>query len=148
MTELLGRNGYAAGWCVHYRYRDPTSEETSTCEAGVSYADFNKIDFDHRPCFLDKKTGQSKPNSVPCSHLRLPSPEEIKTYEKRVDAIWAKTMLVRKAIKPWREKNKDKDVVEIIKCPACGGRFHLINHADNNHVHGVCENADCVSWIE
>lgn len=47
----------------------------------------------------------------------------------------------------WRKK-PPRGKQEVIECPACKGRLHLSQAAYNGHVHGRCETADCVSWME
>lgn len=84
MSKRPGDPGYAAGWCIHYRYnRNVKTPAQDTCEAGVRYDKFYGIKFAVRPCFLDDK-GQSKPDALLCEHLRRPTKEEIGLHEKVV----------------------------------------------------------------
>jgi hypothetical protein len=81
MSKRPGDEGYAAGWCIHYRYnRNVNKPEDDTCEAGVRFDQFKGTKHDVRPCFLDDK-GQSKPDALPCEHLRRPTTKEITLHE-------------------------------------------------------------------
>lgn len=145
MAERATPPGYRDGWCIHYRRPAPWGGEDS-CGAGVSYATFNGVPFEKRPCFLEK--GQSKADATACEHLRLPTAEEIAIREEWSKQHWAKMVTVMQGIKPWREANKGRGATEIIACPACKGALHLSIARSNGHVHGHCETPDCVSWME
>ena len=138
--------GYAAGWCIHYR--SPHGGETFTdCEADVPFSKWDGTKFATRPCFLDDK-GQSKPDVVPCEHLRLPTEKEIADHEIWVNGRIGRMATVMLAIRPWRDAHRKQNYREVIECPVCKGRLHLSIAACNGHVHGRCETNDCVSWIE
>lgn len=148
MSKRPGDPGYAAGWCVHYRYNRKLREgEADTCEAGVEYATFANVPFSLRPCFLDD-AGHSRPGSAECAKLRLPTAEEISLHEqwaaKRLDTL----RVVMVGILPWRQAHKGKSASEIVECPACNGRLHLSIERYNGHIHGKCETPGCVSFIE
>lgn len=119
-----------------------------TCEAGVDYSTMDGVKFDQRPCFLDDKTGESKPSALPCEHLRRPTPEEIAAHQGWVAARMDQLGVVMKGIRPWRDAHKGRSATEIVECPACHGRLHLSISAYNGHVHGRCETAGCVQWME
>lgn len=146
MSKIAGDPGYRAGWCIHYRgISDGNGGTVTSCEAGVEYSTFAGA-FHRQPCFLIN--GQSKPDALPCEHLRRPTTKEINLHE-----IWAKARLeklieVIEGIKPWREKHKGRSHAEVIECPACKGRLRLSIAAYNGHVHARCETQDCVSWME
>jgi hypothetical protein len=150
MSKRPGDPGYAAGWCIHYRspsqgYGKP---ELKTCEAGVPYDRFIGAHFGQQPCFLNKKTGESLPDALPCSSLRRPEPEEIAAHQRWLDERWAKQAMVMIGIAGWRKEHKGKSVQEVVECPACHGRLHLSINSRNGHVHGRCETERCVSWME
>lgn len=148
MSKRPGDPGYAAQWCIHYRYnRDKKKPEDDTCEAGVRYDSFPK-GFDKKPCFLHKKTGESLPGAMPCEHLRRPTPDEIAAHEEWLDGRMNRMGIVMTGILPWREAHKGKSAQEVVECPACHGKLHLSIAAYNGHIHGQCETADCVSWME
>lgn len=148
MSKRADDPGYAPGWCIHYRYnRDPKPGE-NTCEAGVDLDKFHGTKFGTRPCFLDSKTGESKPDAAPCEKLRRPTPEEIAEHEKWAERRMGKMGLVMKGILPWRQAHKGQSAQEIVECPACKGKLHLSIAAYNGHIHGRCETINCVSWME
>ena len=148
MSKRPGDEGYAAGWCIHYRYnREAKSPETDTCEAGVRYDQFKQSKFAVRPCFLDDK-GQSKPDALPCEHLRRPTTKEIALHEKWLKTHFRKMAIVMLGIAEWRKSHKGKSASEVVECPICKGRLHLSIATYNDHVHGRCETPDCVSWME
>lgn len=149
MSKRPGDPGYAAGWCIHYRYnRDVKKDQPDTCEAGVDYKRWRGVTHASQPCFLDDKTGESKPNALPCEHLRRPTAEEIALHEEWRKARMNRMAVVMTAITPWRKAHKGKSAHEVVECPICKGRLHLSIAAYNGHIHGRCETADCVSWME
>lgn len=85
---------------------------------------------------------------MPCAHLRRPTPDEIAARKVWQDARMNKLGVVMTGIMPWRKANKGKSVAEVVECPACKGRLHLSISSYNGHVHGRCETAGCVSWME
>lgn len=150
MSKLKGDPGYRAGWCIHYRAPSgfgPGMKGHDDCEAGVRFERWRGVGHDKQPCFLDKK-GQSKPDALPCEHLRRPTPEEIEEHEKWSKARMETMAAVMTAIQPWRKKHKGRSFGEVIECPACNGRLHLSIAAVNGHVHAHCETEGCVSWME
>lgn len=70
--------------------------------------------------------------------------------EKRADGV-QKSMRMMTVVMPvvdeWRKK-LPYGKAEVIKCPECEGRLHLSQSSYNGHVHGKCETAGCVSWME
>lgn len=141
-----GDPGHAGGWCIHYRYNRNSTPETDACEAGVLYSTVRP--FKTQPCFLDAKTGESKPDANHCAMLRRPTPEEIALHEKWLEERLDQMAKVMTGIKPWRDAHKGQSASEVVECPACGGRLHLSIAAYNGHVHGKCETDGCVSWME
>jgi hypothetical protein len=144
MSKRPGDPGYSGTWCIHFR--DQMRNET--CEAGVAYDTFRTggTPFKQQPCFLDK--GVSRPDALPCEHLRRPTPEEIAAHEEWADFRLDKLRRVMTAIQPWRKEHKGQSFREMIECPECKGRLHLSIAAYNGHVHATCETPGCVSWVE
>ena len=56
--------------------------------------------------------------------------------------------IVQVGIADWRKAHKGKSASEVVECPACNGKLHLSISSYNGHVHGKCETAGCVSWME
>lgn len=148
MSKRVDDPGYAAGWCIHYRYnRRSKSTDQNLCEAGVDLDKFHAAKFVQRPCFLDEQ-GQSKPYAIVCDQLRRPTPDEIAEHEKWINRRMSILGTVMKGILPWRQAHKGTSAQEIVKCPACGGNLNLSISSYNGHVHGNCETTGCVSWME
>lgn len=159
MSKRPGDLGYAAGWCIHYRSPSPPGsmgrKTIPTCEAGVEYASFKRENFNatfaQQPCFLTDK-GESKPDALPCAHLRRPTSEEIAAHEGWLKARWDNMAKVMEAIHPWRQEHKKarKGGAQTIDCPACGGvkTLSMTIAAVNGHVHAHCKTEGCVSWME
>jgi hypothetical protein len=148
MAKRAGDPGYAANWCIHYRgINDGRGGFITSCEAGVEYEAWRGIGHAKQPCFLDEK-GHSRSGAASCPHLRRPTSEEIAAHEewleKRIDLLG----VVMVGIRPWRKAHKGKSASEVVECPACKGRLRLSIVAYNGHVHGRCETAGCVSWME
>lgn len=143
MSRVGDSPGYRSGWCVHYR----SPSDGDTCDAGVNYERFRKSAPLPWPCFMDKN-GKPKPDTAICWDQRPPTPEEIEAH--RVWAhdraqVWMKVMA---SVAPWRKRHKGEAFGEVVVCAACGGRLHLSIARSNGHVHGHCETAGCVSWME
>jgi hypothetical protein len=141
MSKRAGDPGYAPGWCIHFR----SMGHHDTCEKGVRYDSFKGADamFDRRPCFTAGTHQRAH-----CEHRRLPTEEEIEAHEKWAKGRTSVLGTVLAGIMPWREKWAGKSQTEVVKCPACAGRLHLAISARNGHVHGQCETANCVAWME
>lgn len=156
MSKRPGDPGYAPGWCIHYRYnRDPKTPAENTCEAGVRYDIFAPKEggprYPQQPCFLTDK-GDSKPEAMPCEHLRRPTKEEIALHEEWRNGRLSALGKVMTAIRPWRDEHTKKRIggAQTIDCPACGGdkTLSMTIAAYNGHVHGRCKTPNCVSWME
>ena len=70
--------------------------------------------------------------------------------ERRADSI-EKSLHMMSVVMPvvdeWRKKEPfGKE--ETIECPECKGKLHLSQSGYNGHVHGICETANCVRWME
>jgi hypothetical protein len=83
----------------------------------------------------------------PCEKWERRTREMGEARADRSEKAITQMMLVGPAVAEWRNK-KPIGKAEIIECPACKGRLHLSQAASNGHVHGKCETADCVSWME
>lgn len=141
MSKRPGDPGYAGGWCIHYR----TPSHHDTCEVGVPYSKWDGTKFGVRPCFLDSKTGESKPDAIPCEHLRRPTPEEIAAHEQWCVERWNKTALALEDVAPYRKQGG----AHIIDCPVCKtGKLHFTIARSNGHCHARCSTGGCVSWME
>lgn len=123
-----------------------------TCEAGVRYGDIaGDSDFGiHKrlPCFLTEDGKPKHAEACQCEKLRPPTKEEIAARNRWRKTRMDKLRAVMGGISEWRKANKGKSVSEVVECPACKGRLHLVISKINGHVRGQCETTDCVQWME
>lgn len=150
MSKRPGDEGYAPGWCIHYRYnRNAKKPEDDTCEAGVRYDTFHGEGktYKTQPCFLTED-GKSRPDAEPCACLRLPTAREIELHEEWFERQTNLMGTVMQGIRPWRDAHKGQSAQEVVVCPACKGRLHLSISSYNGHVHAQCETEGCASWME
>lgn len=127
-----------SGKCVHFN-----GVQNKVCAKGIDYETIPK------PVACIFPAGrEGNPNF--CPHYQEPTAEEIAADEAEVEAILAKHRVVMGEVHKWRTWTKNNRVgkAEVIKCPACNGHLHLSQSAYNGHVHGKCETAGCVSWME
>lgn len=84
-----------------------------------------------------------------CPFYAEPDDEAVQKDRAALDAAMERTLAAIRVASEWRVKPKPtQDRREVIECPVCKGRLHLGQSAYNGHVHGKCETADCVSWME
>lgn len=143
MSRVADSPGYRSGWCIHYH----STSEADSCEAGVSYERFRSTPTLPWPCFMDKD-GKPKPDTAICWDQRPPTPEEIEAHRVWAHARAQVLMNVMATVSPWRKLHKGESYSEVVTCAACGGRLHLSIAKSNGHVHGHCQTAGCVSWME
>lgn len=144
MSKRPGDPGYAAGWCIHYLgISDGKGGWRAACEKGIEYKTFDPRS--RQPCFLTK-AGESKPDALPCQHLRRPTPEEIAEHEEWVEA---RMTMTGQAMKRCRDHAAGKRGVNgVVECPQCKGKLHYSIAGSNGHLWGNCETADCLSWMQ
>ncbi len=147
------------GQCIHF-----TGAQHRLCGRGVLYAQFAPglpcIQFMHKSArggtYL--KAGELPaetkpwPGALPkerCPFYAEPTDEQVQADRAEMDAHVEKTMAAMKVASTWRVKPKPaQDRRETVECPVCKGSLHLSQSAYNGHVHGKCETADCVAWME
>ena len=83
-----------------------------------------------------------------CPLLRWPTAEESAEFEREAEAGIDRIMRVLPELERVRREHKGKDWAGEIPCPACETTLHLTHAAINGHVHGRCETAGCVSFME
>ena len=124
------------------------SDSVDSCEAGVKYDAWSRVNFALRPCFLTS-AGESKIDAAQCEKLRRPTPDEIEAHRKWAAERTGNLLVVIAAIAGWRERNMGKTCVEIIACPSCWtGKLSLSIAGRSGHVHGRCSTPGCVRWTE
>lgn len=140
--------------CTHFNGMGFYGQDDKRCDAGVCYRELRstKKDADGRyvkrlPCLPPLSEYAGTLPIAACEHFRAKTAEEVDAEEARLAARMALHAKVGPAVIAWRQK-PPKGKREVIECPACGGRLHLAQSSYNGHVHGRCETADCVSWME
>jgi hypothetical protein len=94
---------------------------------------------------IDRK-GQQQ---ATCGCYIEPTDDQIEQDRIKTDAALRRTMTAIEVAARWRVRPKPRqDRREVIECPTCKGRLHLSQSSYNGHVHGQCETANCVSWME
>lgn len=171
MSDLEKTVEFDMKYCQHY---DPSGvtmiggkEPHGHCKAGVVYLDqFGRAPKDgnheldgryyessgifQRICCTDGGKRTEEEQMALCPKWIRRTREQ---GEKRADDIEAsinRMRLVGAALSGWRTWTKKNRVAkqEVIECPVCKGRLHLSQAAYNGHVHGQCETAGCVNWME
>lgn len=159
-------------YCQHYDAAGVTmiggKEPHGHCKAGVVYLDqFGRAPVEDtaqhieaglrgyypsagifkRMCCTDGgKRSEEEQRALCPNWLRSTREEGERSFREcaESDARFAKVMPV---VARWRKK-LPRGKAEMIECPACKGRLHLSQSSYNGHVHGQCETAGCVSWME
>lgn len=135
------------GSCIHF-----TGVQHKKCKLGYVYDSLTKP----LPCMRSytvhwpkERRGQQEPcKHTDCKDYLAPTPEQLAEDEKRIKAAMDRMLRVNAGIAEWRKAHKGKSAQNVIECPECKGRLHLSIAAYNGHVHGRCETAGCVSWME
>ena len=144
MSRRVGDPGYSATWCINFRGMD----KNDTCEKGVNDQALRREGrtFD-LPCFA-KNLNPAVGEPMHCEHRRAPTAEEVAAHQEWIAGRMDRLRVVMVAIRPFREANKGRSASAIQECPLCNGRLRLSIAGSNGHVHGRCETADCVRWME
>lgn len=111
---------------------------------------------------LWNREGKASPSQLNCIAQKAtclsftdPTDDEIATDKAEMDAAMDRMRLVYGLIgKVKKEHTESWSGIE--KCPACGGKLHLrlncffseYQGSNQKHLHGKCETAGCVSWME
>lgn len=146
MTEREQTIAFDRNYCQHYTpdtiFGYGGQKRTGLCAAGVKYDDVHIAGSFH-PCI----GGHELENAVGvCKLWARRTMEQAEARANAVEESDRRMRLVMPAIRDWRKKPWGKAAV--IDCPACKGRLHLSQAAYNGHVHGRCETAGCVNWME
>ena len=147
------------GECVY-----SNGAQNKLCKRGVAYAQFQP----GMPCIqLIHKSARGgtylRPGEIPaetkpfpgaqpkerCPFYEEPTDEQVQADRADTEASMNKTLAAIKVASQWRVKPKPaQDRRGVVECPICNGKLHLSQSSYNGHVHGKCETADCVSWME
>ncbi len=147
------------GQCMHFN-----GMQHELCKRGVRYDRFKP----GKPCIqLLHKSARGgtylRAGEVPAETKPFPgaqakeccpfyaelSAKEVQDERAASDAHLEKTIAAIKVAGAWRVRPKPaQDRSGTVECPVCKGKLHLSQSAYNGHVHGKCETADCVAWME
>lgn len=134
-------------YCQHYTaetiYGVGGQKATGLCAAEVCVKDV-RLRGTSYPCIR----GHEIPHAIEACPKWIRRTRE--QGEARADAFEAaikRMTIVGPVVSEWRKK-PPLGKAEVIECPVCKGRLHLSQASCNGHVHGHCETADCVSWME
>jgi len=134
-------------YCVHY---DPQPGQIKIgCKAGVDMDTVEKV-----------SPSEGKPQWAPCiGGHELPDPckvcpkwerrsmESAEEYADSVEKLFRELEVATPLINEWRAKDP-QGKAEVVECPVCKGRLHLLQAACNGHVHARCETDDCIHFME
>ena len=162
-------------YCQHYAPGGITmiggKEPTGRCKAGVVYLDqfgrapkedasrhiaaglgdyYENAGIFNRICCTDGGKRTEEEQLARCPKWERRTLEQAAERADEFEQSMARMELVGAVLKPWRTWTRQNRVAkaEVIEFPACKGRLHLSQAAYNGHVHGHCETAGCVSWME
>lgn len=147
------------GTCIHFN-----GVQNKLCDRGVAYANWDGP----KPCikFIEKSArggtylepgevaAERKPfpgadKAKPCPFWQAPTDEQVQQDRRETEQALQRATLAIKVASAWRVRPKPaQDRQEVVECPACKGRLHLSQSSYNGHVHGKCETAGCVQWVE
>jgi hypothetical protein len=138
---------FEMNYCQHYKRGDGAD---MVCAAGCDLKAVQNVPVGDKgikwgPCIEGHTLAEPKAH---CQHWIRRTRE---MGEKRADSVqrsFDMMELVFPVVANWRSKPPFKNQREIIECPVCKGRLHLSQASYNGHVHGKCETADCVAWME
>jgi len=160
------------GTCIHY---DGLLFDNGTCvcKAGVDMREAFQGDkpgiFLRLPCILFRevpahgrgtyvKPGEPtkrieidrrEQEMIPCTLRVEPTAEQVQADREETELEIKKAMTAIRVAAQWRvHPAPQKSRQEVVPCPICSGRLHLSQSSVNGHVHGKCETAGCVQWME
>jgi hypothetical protein len=117
--------------------------QNKVCKAGVSYDSLprNERGVIVLPCIQPECQSN-------CDKYEEPTAEEIAADEEWMRQRMEMHRKVGEVIIPIRKEYKGRSGNGTITCPCCGGNLHWSISGYNGHMHGRCETAGCVSWME
>lgn len=147
-------------YCQHY---DPSGitmiggkKPHGHCKAGVVYldqfgraseGDYPSAGIFTRICCTDGGKRSEEAQRARCPKWERTTREQGEQRYREINEAMERMRKVMPVVAKWRA-TPPCGKAEVISCPACGGRLHLSQAASNGHVHGRCETAGCVSWME
>lgn len=138
---------FEMNYCQHYTTKP--GPNGISCAAGMNLDEIKNVptgpkDYKWGPCIGGHELTDPHEH---CPHWIRRTREMGEERADRVAEVFRRMELVGPVVAEWRKK-PPRGKAEVIECPACKGRLHLSQAACNGHVHGKCETAGCVSWME
>lgn len=142
MKDLEQTIKWTQQYCQHYDGRSFTSKD-GCCHAGVNYeqAFNNRI-----PCHQGNERTTAEQLAI-CPKWQQKTREQGIERFNQIQKSMERMRIAGPVILAWRNK-PPRGKQEIIDCPVCEGRLHLSQSSHNGHVHGRCETAGCLNWME
>lgn len=137
-------------YCEHYKPQ-PGSTQKDYCARGCGASERMLQARDAGEPRMTPCIGGHKATNVLalCTEWKRRSLEHAQARADAFEAAMERMSIVMPVVSEWRTYPKpDFDRAEVIECPKCKGRLHLSQSAHNGHVHGRCETANCVAWME
>lgn len=143
-----------SGLCRHYN----GSFHNETCEAGVRYKDVTprpdepgskfREPCNRQPSEHGLRVLQNNGPQGVCDKYEPLTEAELREEALLIEAMQRRMALLTELIARVKREHKGEDWRGVTECPVCQGGLHVSHAAYNGHVHGRCETAGCVSWME
>lgn len=140
-------------YCRHYNGRG--FADGTYCRAGVPDSMFGAAAGAglRRPCVDPNPFAHVRDKAgiaiIPCDKRSMYTPEERAQRKTALEAAMLRTLAGLRIANEWRVKGVPATSRhEAVECPECKGKLHLSQSSLNGHVHGACETAGCMSWME
>lgn len=142
------------GCCKHHR----GSFHNKTCLAGVCYDDVTPRSREpgcalRQPCrtipiFDSPSQLEEFAKRGTCEKYEEPTDAEIAEYEAGIQSAIRNFETSLPLIGRVKKERRGQDWRGVEECPICKGKLHMTHAKYNGHVHGKCETADCLSFME
>lgn len=133
-------------YCVHYKPK-LGSLKSDYCAIGRGASAMmqkaHELGLPDGPCI----GGHAIDATAVCAKWERRSLESAEKQADSIERLMRRMTVVMPVINDWRKKlpfGKE----EVIECPECRGRLHLVQSNYNAHVRARCETDNCVNFIE
>lgn len=142
------------GLCKHSN----GSFHNKTCLAGVCYRDVTpdpdapgsalRLPCRTIPVFTTPSQLDEFNKRGTCDKYEEPTQDDLDKYEQGIQTMMRNFEASLPLIGRVKKEHKGRDWQGVEECPVCKGKLFMTHAAYNGHVHGKCETADCLSWME
>jgi hypothetical protein len=139
---------FEMNYCRHYEPKPGMKRGELDCAAGVDRKTLPEVPRTPGVLVAPCIGGHNLPD--PCAICPKWERHTREDGEKRALGVlrsMRKMTVAGPFIAAWRRK-EPRGKAEVVECPVCKGRLHLSQSSYNGHVHGRCETADCLNWME